>query len=90
MIELLEQTGALRILIYLDEKHPNGCPISYIRHDIRISQAGLYNAIKKLIEAGLVEEKVTDYPKLRLIKLTEKGKKVAELAKKIKEILEEE
>lgn len=89
-MKFLEPPRALRILIYLNDKHPEGCPISYIRHDIRISQAGLYNAIKKLVEAKLIEQKVSTFPKLRLIKLTEKGKRVAEKILEIKEILEEE
>jgi len=90
LIELLEQTGALRLLIYLYKHCKEGCKISHIKQDIKISQVALYNAVKNLIQLNLAEETVTDYPKLRLIKLTEKGRRVTEKVLEIKEILEEE
>lgn len=90
LIELLEQTGAIRLLIYLYTHCEGGCKISHLKQNIRISQVALYNAVKNLVKLGLVEEKVTDYPKFRLINITSRGKVVTEKLLEIKQFLEQE
>lgn len=57
---------------------------------VGVSQQAVYNALRKLKDAGLIEEKLEEeFPRRRLISLTEKGKRVAEALKKIEEVLAE-
>ena len=85
----LEQTGALEILRYLLEKtEVKLTELLYYLRSIGVGQSAMYRSLKLLKEANLIDETITDYPKLRLIRLTEKGRRVAEYVLKIKEILE--
>ncbi|MCD6484091.1 MAG: transcriptional regulator [Candidatus Odinarchaeota archaeon] len=87
MLERLERIGTLRVLLVLLKKQE--CNIITLKRSLKISQTGLYSAINTLIELGLVESKMSTFPREKLLKLTEKGRKVAEYAEKIKEVLEE-
>lgn len=89
-LKVIEQTGLPEILLYLLNK--NEARITDIFIFLRsqgIGQSTMYRALKLLKEHDLIDEKITDYPKLRLIRLTEKGRRVAEKILEIKEILEE-
>ena len=87
MLERLERIGTLRVLLVLLKKQE--CNIITLKRSLKISQTGLYSAINTLIELGLVVSKMSTFPREKLLKLTEKGRKVAEYAEKIKEVLEE-
>ena len=56
---------------------------------INSSQDALYNALKILYDNGLIaEEREEDFPRRRLISLTDKGMKVAELLIQLEKILD--
>ena len=86
-LEVLEATGATTIILYLYEA--GEVPVSRIPEETRIPRSTVYNTLQVLLEAGLIsehrEEKV--FPRRRLIFLTEKGRKVAELLREIERIL---
>ena len=85
-LELLEQTSACRALVYLLKN--NRSTISEILNKGDFSQTSLYNALRKLRDAGLIQEELEqEFPRRRLISLTEKGKKVAEKLEEIEEEL---
>ncbi len=53
------------------------------------SQTSLYNALRKLKDAGLIEEKMeATFPRRRLISLTEKGMTVAKKLEEIERTIE--
>jgi len=87
----LEQSGSLEILTYLLKK--SEAKLTDILAHVRsfgIGQSAMYSVLKLLKENQMIDEEITDYPKLRLIRLTEKGRRVAEKILEIKKILEEE
>jgi len=84
MLEVLEQTAACRALVALEER---GMPVSKVINKVGASQQAVYNALRKLKEAGLIQETLEEtFPRRRLISLTERGRQVAELLKKIESI----
>ncbi len=86
-LKVLEQTCAPRILVLLFRKK-EPLTISALRRMINSSQDALYNALKLLHDNGLiVEEREEDFPRRRLISLTGKGWKVAELLVEIEKVL---
>lgn len=90
-LRVLEQTGSPEILLYLLEKEQGRVTdILIFLRSLRIGQSAMYNALKILKECNLIDDIVSEYPKTRLIKITEKGRRVAEKILEIKEILEEE
>jgi len=85
-LEALEQTSAIRILVFLltHEKVSR----SEIINGIKASHVAIYNAIRKLKEAGLVvEETERDFPFRVFVMLTEKGRRVAEHLAEVEKIL---
>ena len=90
-LRVLEQTGAPEILIFLLEKENSRLTdvLIFLRSK-RIGQSAMYNALKLLKENKLIEDIITDYPRSRILKITEKGRRVAEKLLEIKQILEEE
>ena len=63
--------------------------ISELIRNSNISPNAVYNAVKKLKDAGLiVEELEKEFPRRRLISLTEKGKFVAEKLTEIERVLD--
>lgn len=87
-LKVLEQTCAPRVLVLLlEEKKP--LTISNLRRKITSSQDALYNALKLLHEYGLIkEEREENFPRRRLISLTDQGRKIAELLVEIEKVLE--
>lgn len=84
-METLEQTSACRILVLLTKE---AYPVSEIIRQVGSSQQAIYNALRKLKDAGLIQEELeTDFPRRRLISLTEKGRKVAEKLEEIEKML---
>jgi len=82
----LEHTAALRILIYL-LKNPEGAPMRRLVLDIDASQTAIYRTVRILTQAGLLEEhRERKFPRRRLIRLTSKGCKVAEILTQIQAI----
>lgn len=74
------------ILLYIFE---NGDSIlSDFIYGMRKNPQTIMRAISKLIDANLITEKKGEYNS-RIFSITPTGKKIAELAKKQKEILEE-
>jgi len=81
------QTAAMSILVYVLD---NGDSIlSDFIYGLRKNPQTVARAISKLMEANLIIEKRGEYSS-RVFSITPKGKKIAELAKKQKEILEAE
>ncbi|MEN3026074.1 MAG: MarR family transcriptional regulator [Candidatus Methanosuratincola petrocarbonis] len=86
ILEILEQTSACQVLVFILNNGP--APVSEIIRKGGLSQTSLYNALRKLKDAGLIEEKFEeDFPRRRLISLTEKGMKVAEKLEEIERLL---
>jgi len=84
----LEQTTALRILIYLLEKE-KASRID-LRRNIEASVAAIYNALPKLKKLKLIEEESQGkFPFTVHVRLTRKGQKVAEHLAEIGRILAE-
>jgi len=84
----LEQTTALRILIYLLEK--GKASRTDLRRDIEASVAAIYNALPKLKNLTLIEEESQEkFPFTVHVSLTRKGQKVAEHLVEIDSILAE-
>lgn len=82
---MLEQKGALKLLLHLFREGPK--PISELKGRVAWQHA-LYTAVEKLRDAGLVEEIVErEFPKRRLVALTEKGRRVAELLLRVEELM---
>jgi len=86
VLETLEQTAACRILVYLYKE--GDFAVSEIIRKVGSSQQAIYNALRKLRDAGLIQEELEEtFPRRRLISLTEKGRKVAEKLEEIEEEL---
>ena len=69
---------------------PNDCNVVFTTTNGGISVHQGYKALEKCKELELVKSRIdnTSYPARNMISLTPKGKKVAELLKKIEEVLE--
>jgi len=84
----LEQTTAIRILLYLLRR--DTASRTDLRRDIDASVAAIYNALPKLRKLGLIKEEGKEsFPFTIHVSLTEKGKKVAERLAEIDRILTE-
>ena len=83
-----KQSGLLRLIVFLDEQ--DEYLLSKIWADAGISINQGYRSVEKAKQMGLIRQKVdaSSYPPKNMISLTPKGKKVAELLKKIEEVLE--
>ena len=83
-----KQSGLLRLIVFLDER--DEYLLSKIWADAGISINQGYRSVEKAKQMGLIRQKVdgSSYPPKNMISLTPKGKKVAELLKKIEEVLE--
>jgi len=82
----LEQVAALRILVTLLEDKE--LTLTALSNKIKCSHSALYSALRKLYDANLImETREKDFPRRRLISLTDKGKKIAELLVEIERIL---
>jgi len=87
-IELLEHTRTVRFLIFLHKR--DSVPVSHIRWQIKGGQKTIYDIIRRLKEASLIQEETEkEFPWRRVIKLTEKGVQVAKKLEEIQLILEE-
>jgi len=82
----LEQTAAMRILVLLNRK--GKASRTQLRQQIDASIDAIYNAIAKLKDLGLINERGKEkFPFTVEVSLTEKGKKAAELAAKLERVL---
>ena len=85
-MESLEQTGSIRIMLFLNKK--GAATLTDIKDGVNCSLSAIYNALRKLRDAGLIQEELEqEFPRRRLISLTEKGKKVAEKLEEIERVL---
>jgi DNA-binding MarR family transcriptional regulator len=82
-----KQSGLLRLIVFLDEQ--DEYLLSKIWADAGISINQGYRSLEKAKQMGLIRQKVdaSSYPPKNMISLTPKGKKVAELLRKIEEVL---
>jgi len=88
-ISNLEQTTALRILLYLLEK--GKASRTDLRRNIDASISAIYNALPKLKKLGLIKEEGHEtFPFTIHVLLTPKGRKVAGQLTLINKILTEE
>jgi len=85
MIENIGERG-IRILLLLHNKRE--AKLTQIKNELRMGSAAAYNALAQLFRFGLVEE--YRYKNMRIIRLTEKGIKVADLLIQADKILSEE
>lgn len=85
LIATLEQKGAIHILIYLEEKK-NANLTSIMENTPKVGQTAIYTAIRKLLDQELINEKKEPPYNRRFFSLTDRGKKVVEILKKLKEI----
>ena len=70
--------GALRLLVYLLDV--GEASFSRIRNDTKMKYETIARAVEILKEADFIEERISDKPPYpRLVKLTDKGRKAAEL-----------
>lgn len=87
-IEVLEHTRTVRFLVFLHKR--GSVPVSHIRWQIKGGQKTIYDIIKRLSGASLIREEIEEeFPWRRVIKLTEKGVRVARKLEEIQLILEE-
>nr|MDO8082354.1 helix-turn-helix transcriptional regulator [Candidatus Freyarchaeota archaeon] len=86
----LEQTGAIRVLLYLKEEKK--VKLSKIINDLRgnLSQDALYRAASTLEDLGLMLDEKTEKPVRRFFSITPKGELVVKKLEEIGEILEGE
>jgi len=85
-MESLEQTGSIRIMLFLNKK--GAVTLTDIKGGVNCSLSAIYNALRKLRDAGLIQEELEEtFPRRRLISLTEKGRKVAEKLEEIEKSL---
>lgn len=90
-LRTIEQTGLAEILVFLlGRDKARITDIFVFLRSQGVGQSTMYRALKLLKENQMIDEEITDYPKLRLIRLTPKGRRVAEKLLEIKKILEEE
>jgi len=83
LIKLDDTKAALRVLLFIHEHE--GTNITNIIYGTPYAgQKAVYSAIHVLLELGLIRE---EYEKERRFFLTEKGKKVAELLREIRNII---
>jgi len=79
----------IRVLLVLARE--DKIPVSIIVERAKSSPNAVYNALRKLIQSGLIsEEREEDFPRRRLISLTDRGRKVAELLVEIEKVLIED
>jgi len=79
----------IKVLLVLARE--DNLPVSIIVDRTKSSPNAIYNALRRLIQTDLIkEEREKGFPYRRLISLTEKGRKVAELLVEIEKILSEE
>jgi DNA-binding PadR family transcriptional regulator len=87
-IEVLEHTRTARFLIFLHKR--DSVPVSHIRWQIKGGQKTIYDIIRRLQEASLIQEETEkEFPWRRVIKLSERGVQVAKELEEIQLILEE-
>lgn len=81
-MDSLEQTGAIRIILFLQKKGP--ATLTDIKNGVNCSLSAIYNALQKLENEGLIKKEFEKtFPRRRVTSLTDKGK---EVAKKLEEI----
>ncbi|MGQ4834435.1 MAG: winged helix-turn-helix transcriptional regulator [Candidatus Asgardarchaeia archaeon] len=90
LLNTLEQKDAMKILILILE---SDTPLT--RTDLiekyRLNRNTVLKRVKELAAAGLLYEKVSNtFPFTAKLYLTEKGRKVAEILKQLKELEEEQ
>jgi len=90
LVKLDETRAALRVLLFIYEHE--GCNITRIIYETPLAgQKAVYTAIRTLLELSLVDEKFEvkkgTMKGERKFYLTDKGRKVAELLKAVKDIL---
>ncbi|MEM3390464.1 MAG: winged helix DNA-binding protein [Thermoproteota archaeon] len=85
-MEPLEQTDSIRIFLFLSKK--GATTLTEIKDNVNYSLSAIYNALRKLKDAGLIQEELEkEFPRRRLISLTDKGRKVAEKLEEIEKVL---
>ncbi|MEM3715375.1 MAG: helix-turn-helix domain-containing protein [Thermoprotei archaeon] len=86
-ISVIEHTHATTILILLFEQGP--LTVTSIMEEGNINRTTFYSTLPVLLKSGLVvEDREEFFPRRRIIKLTERGRKVAEFLIKIRDILD--
>ncbi len=83
-----KQGGLVRLLLFLDGH--DEYMLSKIWQDANLASSTGHRSLEEARDLGLVKSRLdnSSYPPRNFISLTPKGKKVAELLKKIEEVLE--
>jgi len=86
IIRKLEKRAALQILLYLLN---GGASRTDLRKNIDASVDAIYSALSILLKLGLIKEETLEkFPFSVVVKLTEKGRRIAALLAEIEKILE--
>jgi DNA-binding HxlR family transcriptional regulator len=81
----LEKAGTIRILLSLLEGEST---MSELREKAKCPLTTLYTSLVLLRDLGLLKVELTErFPRTKTVKLTERGRRVAELLKKIDDII---
>lgn len=81
---IVDEAGVLLITLL---KHDR-LSLNELREKSELSNQTVYNNAKRLVEMGLIQEELEkEFPRRRLISLTEKGRKVAEKLEEIERVL---
>ncbi|MGB9729615.1 MAG: helix-turn-helix domain-containing protein [Thermoprotei archaeon] len=86
-ISAIEHTHATTILILLFERGP--LTVTGIMEEGNINRTTFYSTLSALLRSGLVvEDREVVFPRRRIIRLTERGRRVAEFLVKIRDVLD--
>jgi len=86
VIDALEQTGAIYIILVLFEK--GELQTRELLEEIPVGRTAAYSAIRKLLKLKIIQDRKEGYPVTRIFSLTEKGKEFAEKIKSAIAIIE--
>jgi len=86
VIDALEQSGSIYILLTL--LSVKEIKTRELLRTLPIGETAAYTAIRKLLNANLIEDRREGYPVARIFSLTEKGRVVATHLKKMLEDIE--
>lgn len=85
-LEILEQTSLPRLIVYLHRVKK--ASITDLRNNVKASQSAIYKALDLLKKNELIEEeRESGFSRRKTIRLTEKGKQVAESLLNLHQIL---
>ncbi len=89
LISKIDERGSLRILLVLEEGQKNLTEILTIVTKLGVGQRSMYLALEDLKRVGFISESDVKYSRVRLFKLTKKGKKAVEHLREVALLIDE-